>query len=206
MVIRDMFQASDDVNVIARAIFEDRCKPQDINDWITKYYAQLKKIKSSKVRKSDKMFYLSVVTDYDTDRIYGNVSGFTYADVKTGNECYYGIEYLNCRQYASLYVPDYTVQRYGEEVVASEALREYGWNGFDARIECPDEIRLEILKALSDMKQKIFLTDRNYYDRCREQFRKAYEGKIVPQWDDARTAEGVRNNRCDTAHCVLLKV
>lgn len=38
MIVRDMFVASDDVRVIARAIFEDRCEPQNFYGWITKYY------------------------------------------------------------------------------------------------------------------------------------------------------------------------
>lgn len=54
------------------------------------------------------MFYLSVCCD--EKRQYGSVSGFEYRDVKAGKEIYYAIEYLNNRQYASLYVPEYTVQ------------------------------------------------------------------------------------------------
>lgn len=184
MVVRDMFQNIPEERIIARAIFEDRCEPQNINGWITKYYAQLVKLKSSKVRKSDMMFYMAVVSD-DDDRIYADVSGFSYADIKAGNECYYGIEYLNYRQYASLYVPDYTVQCYGSEVVASEALREYGWNGYDDKIVCTDDFKIRVLQELVDMKQKLYLTDANYFDRCRKQFRKAYEGKDIPQWEDA---------------------
>ena len=43
------------------------------------------KLKSSKVRKSDMMLYMSVVSDEEDDRIYANVSGFSYADIKAGN-------------------------------------------------------------------------------------------------------------------------
>ena len=204
MIVRDLFQNIPEENIIARAIFEDRCKPQNLNGWIIKYYAQLVKLKSSKVRKSDMMFYLSVACD-DEDRIYANVSGFSYVDIKAGNECYYAIEYLNYSQYASLYVPDYMVQRYGEEVIASEALREYGWSGFDKNIICPDEVKLGVLQALDGMKQELFLTDCNYYDRCRKQFCNTYEGKEVTQWEDAKCAEGVPNNNSDTAHCILFQ-
>lgn len=204
MIVRDMFHNVPEERIIARAIFEDRCKPENINGWITKYYAQLIKLKSSKVRKSDMMFFMSVVCDDWEDRIYANVSGFSYSDVKAGIESYYGIEYLNYRQYASLYIPDYTVQRYGKEVVASEALREYGWNGYDNKIVCTEDFRVRVLKALDDMKQELYLADINYMDRCRKQFRKAYEGKKVPQWEDAATAEGAKDNRSDTPHCILM--
>lgn len=50
MVVRDLFDKSDDNKVIVRAIFEDRCKPQDIHDWINKYDALLMKLKSAKLR------------------------------------------------------------------------------------------------------------------------------------------------------------
>lgn len=204
MQVRDMFLGSDDARVIARAIFEDRCKPQDIYCWMTKYYAQLMKLKSAKVRKSNMMFYLSVlVNEDDYDRIYANVSGFSYEDIKDDLTCFLAIEGLDYKRYASLYVPDYTVQRYGAEVVASEALREYGWNGFDKSIVCPDSMRIKILEALDDMKQEIFLVDKNYFNRCRSQFRKSYECKSVPQWDDAKTAEGVKDNRSDCGHSII---
>ena len=32
-------------------------------------------------------------------------------------------------------------------------------------------MRIKILEALDDMKQEIFLTDKNYFDRCRSQLR-----------------------------------
>ena len=84
MIVRDMFVASDDARVIARAIFEDRCRPQNLYGWITKYYAQLMKLKSAKVRKSDIMFYMSVLVDEDdNDRLYANVSGFYYEDINS---------------------------------------------------------------------------------------------------------------------------
>lgn len=204
MIVRDLFQNVPEERIIARAIFEDRCKPENINGRITKYYAQLIKLKSSKVRKSDMMFFMSVVCDNREDRIYANVSGFSYSDVKAGTECYYGIELLNYRQYASLYVPDYTVQRYGKEVVASEALREYGWNGYDNKIVCTEDFRIRVLQTLEDMKQELYLADINYMERCRKQFLKAYEGKEVPQWADAEKNEGVRDNRSDRPHCILI--
>ncbi len=185
MVVRDVLQNVPEERIIARAIFEDRCMPQELYGWITKYYAQLVKLKNCKIRKSDMMLYFTVYNDKDENRIFGDVSGFEYEDIKNGSDETYGIEYLNYRQYAALYVPDYSVQIYGEEVIASEALREYGWNGYEDSIVCPDDMRLKVLQALYHMKQKIFLPEKNYYDRCREQFRKAYEGKEVPQWKDA---------------------
>jgi hypothetical protein len=182
MVVRDLFQNIPEENIIARAIFEDDCKPQNLYGWITKYYAQLIKLKTSKIRKSDMMFYLSVDYDKDLKRICGDVSGFTYEDVKNGVDCYYALEFEYPRQYASLYVPDFTVQCYGEEAVAAEALREYGWNGYDDKIVCPDDMRLKVLKALYGMKTELFISHHSNYDRCRAQFRAAYEGKEVPQW------------------------
>ena len=177
MIVRDVLRSVPEERVIARAIFEDRCELKDINGWITKYYAQLIKLKSSKVRKSDMMLYMSVVKD-DRDNIsHAHVSGFTYADIKAGKEIYYGIEYSNYTQYASLYVPDYTVERYGEEIVASEALREYGWNDFDAGIVCSDAMRVKVLQSFEDMKHELIPIDRKYYVRCTQQFLKAYEGK-----------------------------
>ncbi|MCR4656166.1 MAG: hypothetical protein K5770_08065 [Lachnospiraceae bacterium] len=210
MIVRDMFHDVPEERIIARAIFEDRCRPENIYGWITKYYAQLIKLKSAKVKKSDMMFFMSVVSDDreapDSEegmsdvsgakppfnrggRIYADVSGFSYEDIKAGSESYYGIEFLNYRQYASLYVPDYTVQLYGKEVVASEALREYGWNGYDDKIVCTDEFRVRVLQALDNMKQELYPADINYMDRCRKQFCKAYEGKEVPQWEDAGKTE-----------------
>lgn len=193
MIVKDLFQITNDSRVIARAIFEDHCSPQDIYGWITKYYAQLVKLKSIRVRKPKMMFYMCVTSDDDYKSIYASVCGYLYEDILNKTVIGYSIEDLSYRDYASLYVPDYTVQRYGEEVVASEALREYGWTGFDKKIECPDEVRLAVIKELYGMKQEIFLTDINYYDRCREQFCKFIEGKPIPQWDDARTAKGEKN-------------
>lgn len=183
MIVRDLFQNIPEEKIIARAILEDRCKLQEIYGWITKYYAQLVKLKSIKVRKSDMMFYLDFISNIKDDNVYADVSGILYNDIKAGKECYYGIECLDYKHYAALYVPDYTVQLYGEEVVASEALREYGWNGYDDEILCPDEMRIRVLQALEDMKHEISLSDCNYIDRCKKQFRKAYEGKDVPQWE-----------------------
>lgn len=175
MVVRDLFYEVDDDRVIARAIYEDNTKREFVDAWIVKYYAQLMKLKNSKVHNSDMMFYLSV--NCDEKRQYGNVSGFEYADVKAGKEIYYAIEYLNHREYASLYVPEYTVQRYGKEVVASEALREYGWNGCDDSIICPATFRKKVVGVLRTMKSGIFPVDKEYFARCREQFKLSYEGK-----------------------------
>lgn len=186
MIVREVLQSVPEERIIARAIFADNWEIQKINDWITKYYSQLIKLKSSKVRKSDMMFYLTVKKDNKDSRLCTVVSGITYSDVKNGIDDIYGIEFLNYRQYASLYVPDYTIQRYGKEVVASEALREYGWNGYDSNIVCPDDMRLKVLQSFADMKQEIYPIDCNYYTRCRLQFCKAYEGKAVPQYEDTK--------------------
>ncbi|MGN0437777.1 MAG: hypothetical protein ACI4F4_04580 [Lachnospiraceae bacterium] len=189
MVVRDLFHELDDARVIARTIYEDDWKPEEIDAWITTYYAQLTKLKTSKIRKSDMMFYLTVIQD--EKRIYGDVSGFLYKDIKAGNEIYYTIEILTSRQYASLYVPEYTVQRYGKEVVASEALREYGWNDYDDKIICPDDVRFCIKKELETMTSGIFPVDKNYLFRCRKQFKLSYEGKEVPLWEGDKDAPGI---------------
>lgn len=178
MLVRDLFFEVDEVRVIARAIFEDKSKCESVDAWITKYYAQLTKLKNSKVRKSSMMFYLSVNCDEKWQ--YGSVSGFEYSDIKAGNEIYYAIEFLNNRKYASLYVPEYTVQRYGKEVVAAEALREYGWNGYDESIICPDAFRKQVVEALEFMESGIFPMDEDYFTRCRKQFKLFYEGKMIP--------------------------
>lgn len=175
MVVRDLFFEVDEVQVIARAIFEDNLKHESVDAWITKYYAQLTKLKRSKVRKSSMMFYLYV--NRNEKRQYGSVSGFEYSDIKAGNENHYEIGYLNSRKYASLYVPEYTVQRYGKEVVAAEALREYGWNGYDESISCPDSFRNQVFVALETMNSGIFPVDKDYFACCRKQFKSAYEGK-----------------------------
>lgn len=200
MIVRDLFYEVDDARVIARAIFEDHSEREDVDDWITKYYAQLTKLKNSKVRKSDMMFYLSV--NCEDDRLYGMVSGFKYGDVKAGNEIYYAIEFLTYRKYAALYVPEYTVQRYGKEVVAAEALREYGWNGYDKSILCPDDIRKQVVENLESMETGIFPTDIKYRVRCRKQFKLSYEGKETPLWEEDKSAFGVVERRI-IAHLVL---
>lgn len=190
MIVRDLFQNVAEERIIARAVYEDYRKPQEIDEWISKYYSQLMKLKSSKVRKSDMMFFLMGVRYPDDLFAYGDVSGITYEDVKHGVDRLYSIELLNYRQYASLYVPDYTVKCFGEEVVATEALREYGWNGYDKAIVCPEDVRRKVIQAMSDMTHEMFPSDSLYYDRCRKQFRKVYEGKEVPQWE----AEEMRND------------
>lgn len=178
MIVRDLFHGVDEIRVIARAIFEDDTNSEFVDSWITKYYALFTKLKNSKVSKSDMMFYLSVCCD--TERQYGSVSGFEYDDVQTGKEKYYAIDYLNNRKYASLYVPEYTVQRYGKEVVAAEALREYGWNGYDESIIGADGIREKVVKALETIETGLFPVDNEYYARCRKQFKLSYEGSSIP--------------------------
>lgn len=201
MFVRDLFYEVEEVKVIARAIFEDRSEGEAIDDWITKYYAQLTKLKNSKVRKSDMMFYLSI--NRDEDRLYGCISGFEYSDIKAEKEIYYAIEHLGYRKYASLYVPEYTVQRYGKEVVAAEALREYGWNGYDTSIICPGDVRKQIVEALENMESGIFPMDTDYFTRCRKQFKLFCEGKTIPLWEEDKSAEGVRAGRDTIIHVVL---
>lgn len=189
MIVRDLFHKMEDSRIIARAIYEDDSKTDTVDNWITKYYAQLTKLKNSKVSKSGMMLYLSVVRD--EGRQYGHVSGFKYGDIKAGITMYYAIEYLNIKKYASLYVPEYTVQRYGKEVVAAEALREYGWNGYDVRIICPDDVRKKVVEELATMETGIFPMDKDYFERCRKQFKLSYEGKQVPLWEEDKSAVGV---------------
>lgn len=185
MVVRDLFYGVDNIRVIARAIFEDDIKNEFVDDWIIKYYAQLIKLKNSKVRKSDIMFYLSV--GCGEKREYGIVSGFKYSDIKEGKAIYYAIEYLNNRKYASLYVPEYIVQRYGKEVVAAEALREYGWNGYDEGIICPNTVRKSVVEALATMESGVFPTDKEYFGRCRKQFQLFHEGKEISLWKEDKS-------------------
>lgn len=207
MILRDLFQSVDAATVIARAIYEDHCRPENINGWMTKYYAQFVRLRDSKVRKSDYMLYMNVFLDDEDEygeEVLSSIDGFSYEDIKADEECFLGIEGLHYKNYASLYVPDYSIQRYGMEVVAGEALREYGWNGYDTSIECPDEMRIAILKALDDMESGLFLIDENYFNRCRMQFVNAHEGKEVPQWEDAKSAPGVGDNRNNSFCAVLL--
>lgn len=201
MIVRDLFHDMDEVRVIARAIFEDKTQMQDVDGWITKYYAQISKLKNSKVRKSSMMFFLSV--NCDGKRQYGSGSGFEYSDIKTGKENHYAIEYLEARKYASLYVPEYSIQRYGKEVVAAEALREYGWNGYDTDIICPDNIRERVKVALEHMESGIFPMDEHYLDRCRRQFKLSYEGKKVPMWEEDKAAGGVVKKGHAIEHILL---
>lgn len=203
MIVRDLFNETDEVRVIARAIFEDHFDRSKSDEWITKYYAQLVKLRDSKIRKTDKMLYLSVVEE--GGRQYGTVSGFLYEDVKEGIELYFALENLSYRQYAALYVPDYTVQRYGAEVVAAEVLREYGWNGFEETIVCPENVRKQVLDTLDTIQHELFQVDRRYFERCRKQFRAWYEEKTVPAWEGAEKEPGVVDNRSDTGHAFLLE-
>lgn len=159
MVVRDIMKNVNEVEIIARAIFEDHFEIEEFNKWITKYYAQLTQIRNSKVIYSDLMIYFSVVTDDLDGRIYGDVSGFDYKDIKASKTIYYGVEDLDVEKYASIYVPMYSIQSYGVNVVASEILREYGWNIYDESIVCPDDVRNSILKALIGIKSELKLTD-----------------------------------------------
>lgn len=159
MIVRDLLCENDEARVIARAVFEDGFKRERTDNWIAIYYTLLVKLRESKVRKSEMMFFLSV--EKEDERLYGNVSGFSYSDIKDGYTIPYAVEVLNYRRYAGLYVPDYTVQRYGSEVVAAEALREYGWHGCAETIVCPEEVR--------------------------KQFCASYEGKEVPMWEGAES-------------------
>lgn len=202
MIVRDLFSGVDEARIIARAIFEDGRKEATEDNWITKYYSQLTKLKNSKVRKSSMMLYFSV--NSSDDRLYGVVSGFEYKDIKAGYRIYYGIEYLNVKKYAALYVPEYTVQRYGKEVVAAEALREYGWNRYDENIVCPDDVRKRVIEEFNNMESGIFPVDVNYLTRCQKQFTLTYEGKEVPMWEEDKDAAGVVMGRGDVDVLLLL--
>ena len=198
MVVRDLFNGTDEVRVIARAIFEDHFKRSKTDEWITKYYAQLVKLRDSKIRKSDMMLYFSVIKE--AGQQYGSIGGFRYKDIKAGRVHFYALETLNYRKYAGLYVPEYTVQRYGVEAVAAEVLREYGWNGFDETIVCPEAVRKQIWDTLDNMTTGLFLVDIKYFERCRKQFCTWYEGKTVPLWEGAEHDPGVVDNRGSAGH------
>lgn len=179
MVVRDLLCETDEARVIARAIYEDGFGTEDVEGWITKYYAQFTELKNSKVFRFETMLLLQV--NCENNRYYGDVSGLEYSDIKKGKTICYAIEFLDVCQYASLYVPLYTVQRYGKEVVAAEALREYGWNGYDENIVCPDSIRVQIREALVDMKSGIFPVDQEYLTRCKAQFELEFDTEFL-QW------------------------
>lgn len=167
MLIRDLLRKIPEEVIIAHAILADRCLPDEVDGWITKYYALLFKLKKTKVKNSALMFYLSTVNDKFT---YGDVCGFLYNDIKARKVCRLAIGDLSYMEYASLYVPDYTIECYGEEVVAGEALREYGWNNFDKNIICPANLKVAVRKILKDMKHELFLSDNRYMMRCQMEF------------------------------------
>lgn len=183
MVLRELFDCTDDVAVIARAIFEDGIKDEKLDGWITKYFAQLSKLRKTKIYKSDTMLYFS--TESKNGKVCGDVSGLEYSDLKAEKMYAYTIAYLNCKQYASLYVPDETIKLFGCEAVVAEALREYGWNGYDTTIVCPSKIRGEIKNLLKNMSHDLSsLEDKFYFERCRQEFVAYYEGRYVPQWEN----------------------
>lgn len=191
MVVKDLFHGVDPARVIARSILEDGFSKEEFDGWITKYYAQFMELQKSKTRRTDMMLHLSVICHSGGQ--YGCVGGFKYEDIKRNEEIEYAIEGLHTRQYASLYVPEYTVQRYGKEVVAGEVLREYGFHGYDDSVICPAEVRKKIWNLLENkgIESGIFPTDENYLQRCMKQFKLAYEGKKVPLWEEDKNAPGV---------------
>lgn len=176
MLVRELLSEVDEARIIARAILEDDNSRSETDAWITKYYALLTKLKGTKVNKSDMMLLLTV--DRDEERMYGNVSGIKFGDIKAGNTIFYALEFSNYKSYASLYVPEYTVQKFGKEVVAAEALREYGFRDYDDTIKCPENVRKKVFEELKTMKSGIFPINWDaYLAKCKEEFRLYYKGK-----------------------------
>lgn len=177
MVVRDLLNKSDPVRVIARTIFEDRTRPDEYDGWITKYYAQFVKLKESKIRKSDMMFCMHVIKE-DCKK-YTLPYGIKYKELKAGKAEGYAIEYLYPGKYSALYVPDYMVKTFGVEIVAAEALKEYGWNRYDSTIVCSEEIREQIKKMIPEMETGLFVIkdEETYDEKCKREFCKWYEGK-----------------------------
>lgn len=170
MIVRDLFQKTDVVRVVAKAIFEDRWKESAVDGWITKYYAQFTQMKDIRVRSSEYMLYFSV--GEEENQYYGDVGGFYYPDIKGNNPVCYSITAMGMRKYASLYIPDHTIQVYGVETVASEVLREYGWNGYDDKYVCPEETRAKIREFYKTLKHELFLPKEGYRETCLEEFSK----------------------------------
>lgn len=176
MNLRDLFNDVDEALVIARAVFEDKTKNEEIDGWITKYYAQLTRLKEIQTHKSGIMIYLGTLLS-DKNAIEGDISGIEYSDIKNGEEELYAIEYLDEEDYASLFVPQHSIDTYGKEVVAAECLREYGWNNHDESIICPNEVRESVFEALTTMESGLFKADKKYHDCCIQEFVDFYEGK-----------------------------
>lgn len=135
------------------------------------------------------MVYLSV--SCNEDRLYGIICGLEYSDIKMGEVIHYAIEYLVYKKYASLYVPEYSIQRYKKEVVASEILREYGWNNWDRSVVCSKDSRKRVKEELNSIESGIFPIDKNYFIRCRKQFVQSYDGKETPLWEEDKDAISV---------------
>lgn len=177
MIIRDLLNNSDTVRLIARTIFEDRRKPEEYDGWITKYYAQLVKLRESKIRKSHMMFCMPVCEE--KGKIYTLPYGMKYQDIKKGEEERYAIEYYAPSQYAAVYVPSPIVETFGVEVVAAEALKEYGWNGYDNKIICPEDIREQIKRTISKVETGLLVIrdEKNFDEKCKREFCRWYEGR-----------------------------
>lgn len=175
MILKDLLSEIDEAKLIARTLFADRCELQDLYCWIIKYYAQLIELKNSEVQPSDLMMLLTFTED--DNEIYGDISGVDYTEIIASNEQIYAIEFFDCSEYASLYVPEYSIQCFGKEIVAAEALCEYGCNGFDETIKCPQEMFGKVIEALSDMEQEVTVTDKAYYEECKWEFCEAMRRK-----------------------------
>ena len=227
MIVRDLFTMTDTAAVIARALFEDQCSPKELDGWIKKYYAQIQEIERVKARRYDGMLYFSTLrlnkerTDWRendcgfmypvTFKVYdhsepayeGVVSGFSYEDIQAGRREFYGIEGLTAKQFANLYVPDYTIFRFGLEVVASEALREYGWNGHDPRYMCPRSVKEKVLELLPGLTSELEPINFRYYERCRNEFLCYCEGRLPRCYEkEAREAEGWNDRRSALPHAL----
>lgn len=53
------------------------------------------------------------------------------------------------------------------------------------------------------METRIFPVDKDYFARCRKQFRLSYEGKTIPLWEEDKSAMGVAEREHSIAHLVL---
>ena len=88
--------------------------------------------------------------------------------------------------------------------MAAEALREYGWNGYDTNIICPNDIRERVKEAIKHMESGIFPMDESYIVRCRRQFKLSYEGEKVPMWEEDKAAVGVVKKEGHSIEHILL--
>ena len=172
MNVRDIVKKCDRDKVIGRAVFEERCSEEEKKLWAKKYFAQYNQLINAKViRDYDMMFYLQSV--YESQGFfYGDVSAVDYKDLKNGKTILYSLSLESTRRYASLYVPEITLNLFTEEVVAAEILREMGWNSGYQRKHCPAEVEKTIIKYSNSITSGIFEMDDKYkyFDECCKEF------------------------------------